>query len=246
MVFHNSLAKLRRGKELVDCLDFEIRKTGREAKHRVSISYDSDAGCDTATVTVEEFSTEPFALILGDAIHNFRAALDFAWSDIEFSLKTERTQYTRFPFSKKREGVERHLKCNLDKGKITAAVAQYVLDTVQPYHEGNGADLLALHNLDIRDKHELLIPHAKLAAVFGVRFKDGNDQEFRTLSWLGVGSRDQFTKLTGHRDVKVIDDGTVALAILFRGSEPFGGADILETLRRLAQRVEEAVRGIPF
>ncbi len=246
MIFLNSLAKIRRGEELMDALDFQVRKAGREAHHRVSINHDLDAGCDTATVTVEEFSTESLSLILGDALHNFHTALDFAWSDIEFACTAKRSNYTKFPCGKTEKEVKRCLESNLHKGKITDSIAKYILDTVQPYEAGNGQDLFALHDLDIRDKHELLIPYAAISGVFGVTFKNGNNEEFSVPSWLGVGHRSQHARLYGHTNAEVVDDGTVAFAVFFPNDQPLAGREVLVTMRGLAHQIRRTVRGIPL
>ena len=195
MIFLNSLAKIRRGEELMDALDFQVRKAGREAHRRVSINHDLDAGCDTAIVTVEEFSTESLSLILGAGLRTFRTALDFAWSDIECACAAKRSNYTKYPCGS-RQRVKRCLESNLHKGKITDSIAKCILDAVHPYGAGNGQDLFAVHELDILENTNSH-SYAAISGVFGVTVRNLNNEEFSVPSWLGVGRRSQHARLCG-------------------------------------------------
>jgi len=95
---------------------------------------------------------EPGA-ILGDAIHNLRAALDLMASEMaRRNGKSDKNVY--FPFSASKESLDDAIRqrCFHKAGKDAVAL----LRTFEPYRGGNEA-LRMIHDLDIRDKHSALI-----------------------------------------------------------------------------------------
>jgi hypothetical protein len=101
-------------------------------------------------------SPPELAIVLGDAIHNLRSALDHLACQIVLAGGGKPNTHTAFPIFYAQKTFE--AKFN---GKIHGA-SQKMLDLVRglnPYRRGNEL-LWALHKLDIIDKHRLLIPVA--------------------------------------------------------------------------------------
>jgi hypothetical protein len=93
------------------------------------------------------------ALIFGDAVHNLRSTLDYlAWKMVERAGGTLDT-HTSFPIFDDAKGY-----ASLMPGRVKGLgdLAIKALNRLQPYKGGNDR-LWQLHQLDIRDKHRLLL-----------------------------------------------------------------------------------------
>jgi hypothetical protein len=101
------------------------------------------------------------SVIIGDVIHNLRAALDLLASDLVLMVGGN-TKDVYFPFSNDADGFEEMIK----KRHFDHAGEDIVgiVRSLKPYKGGN--DLLrALHDLDITDKHKTLIPTVHYAGI---------------------------------------------------------------------------------
>jgi hypothetical protein len=95
-----------------------------------------------------------FACILGDVIHNLRATLDLMANDL-VRLKGESTDDVYFPFCEHAGYIDKMItKRHFDRAGDDAVK---LLKQFAPYRGGNAA-LRAIHDLDIQDKHQCLIP----------------------------------------------------------------------------------------
>ena len=91
---------------------------------------------------------------LGDAVHNLRTTLDvLAVAIVREAGGNPRGVY--FPFCEKAEDLDQMIRRRNFHRAPSAAVA--LLKEIKPYKAGNEA-LRAIHDLDIRDKHNDLIP----------------------------------------------------------------------------------------
>ena len=106
------------------------------------------------------------ALIIGDVIHNLRAALDFIyWECTEKSSKSEgeRAQI-KFPIT----ATEKSLNESVLPGLPARVSTKFsdALASLKPYREkGGNVKLCAIHDLDIMDKHKLLIPTGNFTEI---------------------------------------------------------------------------------
>lgn len=97
-------------------------------------------------------------LICGDAIHNLRGALDHAWWDALFpdgKVDVPDARNAAFPFCELPERLDDIISTRLI-GKPLPEIRQRVHD-LKPYRGGNEM-LFLLHELDLIDKHKLLVP----------------------------------------------------------------------------------------
>lgn len=112
------------------------------------------------------------ALILGDALHNLRSTLDYlVYKMVERSGATPDSR-TGFPIFDDAKGY-----ASLKAGKIKGLgkLAIEAIDRLQPYKGGN-SHLWVLHQLDIRDKHRLLL--AVDHSMFGHRLLPAQIDQF--------------------------------------------------------------------
>ncbi|SRR5713101_3613824 len=92
-----------------------------------------------------------FPLILGDAVHNLRSALDYLACELVRSANVT-PDHVYFPIS---NGVEQYKASSGGKTQGIPKAAKDEIDKMRPYRGGNNG-LWALHELDIIDKHRLL------------------------------------------------------------------------------------------
>src|SRR5665213_2124187 len=92
--------------------------------------------------------------ILGDIIHNLRSALDLTACEMA-NANGQDIEGVYFPFCRSVDGLDEMIKRRKFDRAGPGAVA--LLRELKPYHGGNAA-LRAVHDLDVRDKHQSLIP----------------------------------------------------------------------------------------
>ncbi|MEZ5958527.1 MAG: hypothetical protein R3C27_15095 [Hyphomonadaceae bacterium] len=99
---------------------------------------------------------EEVGAVVGDVVHNLRAALDLMAVAL-VRAKGGNTKNVYFPFADSAENLPARIK---DKNFHRAGnEAVKLLEEIAPYSGGNVA-LRELHNLDLQDKHHALIVHA--------------------------------------------------------------------------------------
>lgn len=113
------------------------------------------------------------ATILGDAMHNLRAALDLLAVEVvrvtpDSAGNPGNTKNVYFPFSETSAEFEDAVKGRNFHRAGEDAVA--LVRTYQPYRDGN-ATLRALHDFDVQDKHKSTIPVGSVASA-GVTVKE--------------------------------------------------------------------------
>jgi hypothetical protein len=200
-----------------------------------------------SVVITKTFPADLVALYIGDALHNLRSALDILY----FQICTKTTKWTRFPVRDSREELESTLSTALKKQQISSEVFEHILETVKPYKDGNLA-LWALDDMNIIDKHQLLIPVLQFVEISGVRLKDekGSFIDVESLFPFGACLSDG-----SPYDVSVIDQTgyrnkaerltfeqycSASIAIGFQ-DPPFCGQPILPTLNGIAEEVSRTI-----
>ncbi len=143
----------------------------------LSIDKDPKTGNNVLKYAIHTPIPDEVPLMIGDAIHNLRAALDLMACEIISRAGKSPSQYARFPFGKNRDD----LKNFLNGAEIKFAgpdIVSLILDVIKAYRDGGNEPLYALHALDITDKHKLLIPVITVARLDNVNAtvtrKDGS------------------------------------------------------------------------
>src|SRR5262249_11208554 len=122
---------------------------------------DSNTGMRALCVNLDTSVPKDFPLIIGDAVHNLRSALDHLTWDVVSPCKPPRPGDVQFPFCRKADAFEAaltHRQINL-AGQETVEKFR----ALKPYPGGDDA-LYALHRLDIADKHQLILTIRALMA----------------------------------------------------------------------------------
>jgi len=154
------------------------------------------------------------ALIAGDAIHNLKCALDYAWLEtVTKIIPSAVSKFAKFPIYPTSHALEAALR----EKKIeifSPNLFRLILRDIQPYDEGNFA-IWPIHRLDIRDKHRLLIPIVYYSSVNGIETENEK----------GEVSKDGFTMATTQEPPYYIgiplgwhvkDKGKVSISVMFK------------------------------
>lgn len=190
-----------------------------------------------------EDSPREAAIILGDAAHNLRAALDIMLCDIA-RIRKKSSDNLKFLLATNAEEWEARLAKHPIK-RLGADVVEAVR-SLSPNRDSNSA-LRALHDLDILDKHELVV--LTFAGCW-------SRPEVPPVIWDSIPAQSKRgdTMLVTEEDMFLIRKGLELTLLpiptsppfpiftygLPQGS-PFAGKPVLEALRSTAEFVEEVV-----
>jgi hypothetical protein len=153
--FESSLIKLRRARrhiaELQDMVDAYL---GRRPVYQILQPDLTNPPMINVQLVVREVLPNEASAIMGDAIHNMRVSLDLLANDLA-RLAGKPTENVYFPFAKTREEVETMIV----KRKLSgiAREALHLIQQLEPFTGGN-LKLRAIHDLDVTDKHQNLLP----------------------------------------------------------------------------------------
>jgi hypothetical protein len=191
---------------------------------------------------LDSIQTE-ISLIGGDAIHNLRVSLDYAWVAIINSLSLPVTRWTKFPFADTAE----KLNSTLIERKVdvaSPALFKRLASEIKPYPGGNDV-LCELHKCDIADKHKLLRPVINSTASSDLCVEDEHGNEIRgfTFPWDGSAPR-HFDFAAG---VKIKDHGKISVYVAFSEGTSGAGAEVshvLQVFHYTALRVIESLESL--
>jgi hypothetical protein len=183
----------------VDRFSFALHKIERANKHIENLGWlvsvlphayistieSNDAGGQTLKYTPPDLTETGIAmsLVIGDAIHNLRTAIEYAYlGAVERHVPTELDCYTTFPTGKTREDVESRLKSRkIDV--LSPKLFDRIISYIRPYEIGGNVLLKILHDLDISDKHWLLIPTARVADIRDVVVENDKGKTITGNTW---------------------------------------------------------------
>lgn len=185
------------------------------------------------------------ATIVGDAIHNLRAALDHLYVILVELNGKAAGDYTKFPISD-----VNYVKSQLtDKNPNPSnVVMDCILNEIRPFEIPDGDGIIfGLHKLDIADKHKILIPVVGAVNIVDMTLRrpDGGIG----IRFQNVTFHDQFGHLPPEiRPLPLLVEGMKAeqtkppeLKMLFGEGQPFAGEGVIETLQKMSDVVEHTV-----
>ena len=151
------LAKIERAKHHINDLNRQIEAYTSQRPLRVYRSTNGKTNKVAYVVKNKIPVPSDLALIIGDAVHNLRSALDLlAFGLVGDKCPTPGKQrQVQFPFS----ASEKSLESTINSRQISLAGKKVVreIKKLKPYRGGNEM-LQAIHDLDLADKHKLIIP----------------------------------------------------------------------------------------
>lgn len=163
--------KIKRANEHIRNLDAEITPYLDGADHTLTatVRYDASKGDHVRDWRISGSPLpERFSVIIGEVIHQLRSSLDHLVWQLVIAHGTEKTTNDlEFPIFRE---PGKYPAAARRKIKGVGPTAAKLIEGLQPYHAiGNIEDhpLLIAHNLDIIDKHQLLIIVAGELKVWG-------------------------------------------------------------------------------
>lgn len=186
----------------------------------------------------EEVPNE-WSAIIGDIIHNLRAALDVMACDL-VRLNSKSAKKVYFPFARSSSDLAKQMK----EKHIDRAGPQVVkeIEKLKPYKGGNLA-LRAIHDLDIVDKHQSLIAVAGSAITSGLRLYFGNYPN-QIPHWHVLIEKDGQRIVTMPRlaNMPLGTEIPSLIDIVFsQDADSFSGQKIIPTLHDFVQTIEGVV-----
>lgn len=210
--------------------------------YAMTIEHDAERGTNFLWVQIDasRFPLEDAALTIGDALHNLRSALDHLWHRVVLACGGTPTNWTRFPIGNAGDSLIAALNGALEKKQITVPIVQFLLETIKSYQGGNPL-LWGLHDLNIRDKHEILVPMLKLVGFFDVSLEDDQHHPIgRNYYLMDESSRIRLPD-ADDRTVIVKNKGHAAGTILFDVGTPFQGEGVIVTLKRISEEITRTI-----
>src|SRR5258708_5776051 len=171
-------AKIERANQHVRDLKSAIQAFRDSDPYGFRIEDDLKSGDKVHRLHIRQETPNSFALLIGDAVHNLRSALDhLAWQLVIANSQVPKSGpggaqfpiYDPPPIPKPSQG----------KKQGISADAQKLIEAAKPYKGGN-VGLWTIHQLDITDKHKVLLVTAfALSTIMPIWKGSGIWQAFR-------------------------------------------------------------------
>jgi hypothetical protein len=230
--------KIKRAEQHISEMETRISKFVDAYYDTFSENTDPHTGDLVLNFAPEQTLRCELAPVLGDAIHNLRTAIDLAWHDfLAVVAPVAVDDHTKFPVRSTLEGVI----AALGRTEIAAAgprLHELIAAQIQPYKGGKGHTIWAFHELDILDKHSVLLPIFDTTAI-RMNIEDER-QEITEILTVRTRGREIVSRFPP--GFKLKHKGKPAFNILFDQGVPLEHEPIIPTLRSFvvtAQRIIE-------
>jgi hypothetical protein len=177
-------------------------------------------------------------LIMGDAVHNLRSALDYVTRQL-FGADNERVT---FPLVKKREDLENSSAMGLVK-KVFPDLAKFIIAKIETHDTGHPS-IWAAGRLDNIDKHKLLIPIVSVQAIHDISFINEESNIRGTGNSFTVSEGRVLNAISMPPPVKITGYGKPTAQILFAEGQPLEGQPVIPCLVQISQRVSQTVEAL--
>lgn len=238
-MFCGSKLKIERANQHINEFNTDLFAFFKTGAGGVRIDHDF-AGRETLVLDAKPLP-KIIPLILGDAIHNLRAALDLMACEIVTNAGGTPTKYCSFPIRDTRQ----ELVSTVSGGEIKIAgsdICDLITDVIKPYIGGNDP-IWGLNKIDIIDKHRLLIPTVGIVQVSGVCGHDDNNNTFTNIT-LVVDSGGRLNAIAMGGKMHITNYGQPSFGVFFPKDSAFEGQPIIPTLHQLAQVVSGVIETI--
>jgi hypothetical protein len=212
---------------------------------------DAQAGQRVFRVKIAEEVPPMWGAIIGDIVHNLRASLDLLINELVFAAGNQPHRLTQFPIGAEVKDLK---PAFFNKIKGTKPTVAALIKRLKPYQGGTqaGEALWRLHELDIRDKHRLLVPvgAANPGIVMRMRMTGfgGREVEFPAF---GLNASDRQFPLKDGAEVyreplaglgpTMKADVEARFEVAFGEGQIFDGEPLSPTFDQLIQLVERVV-----
>lgn len=227
-MFESAIAKLNRAEFHINDLERQFKAFVERKPHRFSVKHNEETGQPVIQIRFVEPVPLVFSLIIGDAVHNIRCALDhimwelIRWdggalhNHLKFIVRSDKGNY---------EGTCRSVDTPSDW------IRQFLVG-LECFEGGRGGVFVAINDIDNADKHSFVTPVLRATShpKFTTYFSDGRKHVTMVGNKFIGGTGDEFkianVPLGGY--VELEDDASCSPSIFLPKS---GGTDAMATLR---------------
>jgi hypothetical protein len=242
-MFEQSKQKIERANHHISDLTVYINEILCKSLFVLSIEDNPATGRPGVVCRLCDIKSE-IPLILGDAVHNLRSALDILFCDIFRHEELAITKQTMWPFRKTKEELITALNSRFGQKHLNSGIVDLIVNSIQTYRGGKGDALYRLHDLDIEDKHKILLPTITINEIVGISYLNQNGSVGNCR--FGFGGQMGWAKDVSFRAdgdspvVEITNSGTAIINVLF-GEGPFVGQPIVPVLHCLSWHVRALV-----
>jgi hypothetical protein len=203
---------------------------------KISVEQEPETGQQLLKVASIASLPAETPLIIGDAFHNLRTALDHVMAEI---LKGSDGVY--FPVGKERQNFEAHSTYRTIK-KALPDLAAMLLDDIMPYDTGKPS-IWAASRFGNIDKHNLLIATTTVKSLTGVSLEHQNLCMTNSNFIFDQGGVVRVASMPPG-PVKITNHGNAAAQILFNKGRPLEGQPVIESLTKMAQLTLQTIEAL--
>jgi hypothetical protein len=238
--FRSSSLKMNRALDHIRELEDLIESWRRLDSYRVSIGKEEHTRQNVLRFIVTKSLPEDVALIIGDAIHNLRTALDHAAYELLCLSRASKKDLdqTYFPFEGDRARLEASRKFKTIQTN-NPKIAATILDIIRPYKGGNDT-LWNLNKVDNHDKHRLLVPHFQAISVT-IDALRGSEQ-ITLQKKFQPRARIHGSTICLPADLEIKGHREPIFDIFFGEGFPLSGQSVVEALIRMNIEVSKALK----
>lgn len=188
--------------------------------------------------TSDRDSFDELATVIGDAIHNLKCALDHAWLETATRLiPTRNWERTKFPCFLERNELEAALR-KLQIDTSSPNFFNLILNDIKPYDRGDFA-IRTIHELDLRDKHRLLIPVVHYSSIGRIYLEDESGMLHKGETWGTTQPLPHFVPFI--RGLHVKEPGSASFEVMFQYGSAERETRAVDTLRLYSQHISRVV-----
>lgn len=231
--------KLQRARKHLIDLRAAVEAFCESSPYKISAKPHALAQIRHTTLYVESIRPLPpeIPLIIGDAIHNMRSCLDhLAWQLVLANGNTP-DRYTYFPILDPAKDPAPAVQAGLGKGMSDDAIA--LIRQLQPRASGRN-ELWQLHQVDIVDKHRLVIAAILADAGWEVKATAGGSIEFPVLYSFPLRAGSEIVNLpTSTYERQKIEDFKLILEVKFDEPTADSVGPVVAALNNMANFVDD-------
>lgn len=235
--FPSSYLKIQRAKHHISDLNAQIAGFVKRRPYRLIAEADPKIpGKYYGVVKIREKIPDVWRIILGEAVHNLRSALDHMAVELVRRNGGD-TKRVQFPFAVSVDRLEEAIA----QGHIDRASPQVVekVRSLKPYKGGNEA-LRAVHDLDVTDKHDSLVTVGETAGFQRLGL-EGRGVTISAVKFTPVKDGMKVLSFPAGGDVEINQDPEITIDVTFGRGQPFQGQPVVPTLHQLTELAEGVI-----
>lgn len=239
--FCSAKLKIDRAKQHINVLksEFDAFLDANPHTHSTKYEYDPNeySGMRDVRISVEfgKDVTVPniLGLLIGDAVHNLRAALDHLMWELIGPVGTRQDKYLAFPMGDTWSNYE----SVINGLQATSPATKKFLKAFEAHGGGNGDLLYGLNILDRTDKHRILNPIIAAARITGVQDHKTGDEYGNLIGRIDANGEAVFPIWFRAIPYDGQPNFNVTLDVFFGNTDAFPRSPVVPTLAELADHV---------